>query len=155
LRRSGIESDRSAAALVDTSCALERRAGERTAELEDADRRLVQQVEARERPSARLSAEKERLVVTLRSIGDAVITTEETVARARNDRVSGEGSVREQDVDVWTVDSELEQVREAPMTRPAFRLEMSASSNRCASLQWSFEDFERYPASCREVFGLP
>jgi hypothetical protein len=71
-----IETDRSAEALLDASHALEQRVRERTAQLEDANRRLMEQVEAREMAAAQLSAEKERLVVTLRSIGDAVITTD-------------------------------------------------------------------------------
>ena len=71
-----IETDRSAEALLDASHALEQRVRERTAQLEDANLRLMGQAEAQEIAAAQLSAEKQRLVVTLRSIGDAVITTD-------------------------------------------------------------------------------
>jgi PAS domain S-box-containing protein len=55
---------------------LEERVLERTAELEDANRRLAWDVQERQRGEEALSAEKERLAVTLRSIGDGVIATD-------------------------------------------------------------------------------
>jgi PAS domain S-box-containing protein len=55
---------------------LEARVRERTAELEDANRRLAWDILERERGEEALSAEKERLAVTLRSIGDGVIATD-------------------------------------------------------------------------------
>jgi PAS domain S-box-containing protein len=55
---------------------LEERIKERTAELEAAKEHLEQDIDVRRQTEEALSAEKERLAVTLRSIGDGVIATD-------------------------------------------------------------------------------
>jgi len=55
---------------------LEERVARRTSELEDANARLEDDIRKRKWVEAALFAEKERALVTLQSIGDAVITTD-------------------------------------------------------------------------------
>lgn len=55
---------------------LEARVKERTVELSSANRGLALEVEERKKAEFALASEKERLAVTLRSIGDGVITTD-------------------------------------------------------------------------------
>ncbi|MEW5724518.1 MAG: ATP-binding protein, partial [Thermodesulfobacteriota bacterium] len=55
---------------------LEKMVAERTAELTESNRQLQAEIEERARAEASLFMEKERLAVTLRSIGDGVITTD-------------------------------------------------------------------------------
>lgn len=55
---------------------LEQTVAERTAELTAANRALVQEINERVQAEAELAGEKEQLAVTLRSIGDGVITTD-------------------------------------------------------------------------------
>ncbi|HXG65532.1 MAG TPA: PAS domain S-box protein, partial [Blastocatellia bacterium] len=64
------------AALLKAKQELERRVAERTAELREANERLFNELGERKRAEAALAAEKERLAVTLRSIGDGVIATD-------------------------------------------------------------------------------
>ena len=54
---------------------LEQRVKERTAELSAANRGLALEIEERKNAEYALAAEKEQLIVTLRSIGDGVVTT--------------------------------------------------------------------------------
>lgn len=55
---------------------LERKVAERTKSLQDSNVQLRQQISERERAEAERAEEQERLAVTLRSIGDGVITTD-------------------------------------------------------------------------------
>ena len=57
---------------------LEEKVRERTAHLEVLNQKLLQEIQERERAEAELSAEKERLAVTMTSIGEAVLSTDET-----------------------------------------------------------------------------
>ena len=59
-----------------TKDGLEQRVKERTADLSAANRGLAQEIEERRNTQYALATEKEQLIVTLRSIGDGVITTD-------------------------------------------------------------------------------
>jgi PAS domain S-box-containing protein len=76
LRQSTIELEKLAGKLAETNLSLERKVAERTQSLQDSNMQLRQQIAERERAEAERAAEQERLAVTLRSIGDGVITTD-------------------------------------------------------------------------------
>lgn len=76
LRQSTIELEKLAGKLAETNLSLERKVAERTQSLQDSNLQLRQQIAERERAEAERAAEQERLAVTLRSIGDGVITTD-------------------------------------------------------------------------------
>ena len=62
--------------LEETNATLEERIKERTAELEEKNEQLSGEIRQRKEAEQTLATEKERLSVTLRSIGDGVITTD-------------------------------------------------------------------------------
>jgi PAS domain S-box-containing protein len=67
-----------AAELAQANASLEQKVVERTKSLLHSNEQLRQEIAERERAEAALAAEKERLAVTLSSIGDGVITTDTT-----------------------------------------------------------------------------
>lgn len=75
LQQEVIERQRIAEELSEARDKLELRVRERTAELSIANRGLALEVEERKSAEDALASEKEQLAVTLRSIGDGVITT--------------------------------------------------------------------------------
>jgi two-component system cell cycle sensor histidine kinase/response regulator CckA len=62
--------------LDDANTYLEEKVLQRTKELSDRNRELLQEIQQKETAENLLADEKERLAVTLRSIGDGVITTD-------------------------------------------------------------------------------
>lgn len=62
--------------LAEANSTLEERISERTAELEEKNEQLSEEIRQRTDAEQTLATEKERLSVTLRSIGDGVITTD-------------------------------------------------------------------------------
>ena len=74
LRQSTIELEKLAGKLAETNLSLERKVAERTQSLQESNVQLRQQIAERERAEAERAAEQEQLAVTLRSIGDGVIT---------------------------------------------------------------------------------
>jgi PAS domain S-box-containing protein len=76
LRQSTIELEKLAGKLAESNLLLERKVAERTQSSQDSNVQLRQQIAERERAEAERAAEQERLAVTLRSIGDGVITTD-------------------------------------------------------------------------------
>ena len=64
------------AELARTKVDFDRRVTERTRELADSNKFMLSEIGERKRAEAELAAEKERLITTLRSIGDGVIATD-------------------------------------------------------------------------------
>ena len=62
--------------LAETNASLEQKVRERTLSLQRSNEQLQREINERERAEAALAAETERLSITLRSIGDGVITTD-------------------------------------------------------------------------------
>ena len=71
------ERERTREALEHARDELEKRVNERTAELQKTNSKLRKEISERKIVESQLDAQKERLSVTLRSIGDGVITTDE------------------------------------------------------------------------------
>lgn len=76
LRHEIIERTEAEAALEDMKNSLELRVEERTAELLEINQQLAKEIEVRKNTEMALFAEKQRAVITLESIGDGVITTD-------------------------------------------------------------------------------
>lgn len=76
LQREIVERQRAAEDLQQARDELELRVRERTKQLSSSNRSLAFEIEERRNAEYALAAEKERLTVTLRSIGDGVITTD-------------------------------------------------------------------------------
>jgi len=62
--------------LAEMNASLEQKVLERTISLQSSNEQLLREINERERAEAALAAETERLSITLRSIGDGVITTD-------------------------------------------------------------------------------
>ena len=78
LRQSKVQLEALAAALAESNRLLEQKVAERTASLQASNLELRQQIAERERAETARAVEQERLLVTLSSIGDGVITIDTT-----------------------------------------------------------------------------